>query len=113
MNTTDKPKRKTKEPGGSEGIVDLLLLAKSFVWEVDYPPEEVAQMLLRLNRPKRDSYYYYGDSQTAKVWKLKNYDQTYDFEIYNKLHDRMTYNVAIAQGTVVKDGGIEKTIIRG
>ena len=46
----DKPKRKNDEPSRWDRFLDIVLLAKPFVWEVDLSPEECVEKLRALQK---------------------------------------------------------------
>lgn len=106
----DKPKRKNDEPSRWGSFLDIVLLAKPFVWEVDGTPEECVEQLQKLAKAKTG--FFNPTSRDVRV--IEAYDQTFDFEICSERYGRgMSYDAAIAKGVISRDNGVDKTVIRG
>src|ERR1041385_3954214 len=108
----DKPKRKNDEQSVWSKLADIILLAKPFEYEVDWSPEECAQRLSKMSTPKDRFLGKRGFEPKINVVD----DQIYGFEISIKPLENagQPYLFASANsiGVILKDEGIQKTIVR-
>jgi hypothetical protein len=106
----DKPKRKNEEQGLWGALVDAVLLARSFEYELDGTPAQWAKQLEKRKAFQRG--FLKVLSQDVVVTQV--HDQTYDFQIEMRGYGRnVRYSTARAGGSIMVDKGIEKTIVRG
>jgi hypothetical protein len=106
----DKPKRKNEEQGLWGALVDAVLLARPFEYEVDGTPAQWAKQLEKLEAFKRG----FLQAATQDVTVTQVHTQTYDFQIDMQRYGRnLSYYTARAAGSITIDKGIEKTIVRG
>lgn len=106
----DEPKRKRGERSRWDRFLDVILLAKPFVWEVDWSPEECIECLPNLHKSQIDSLQ---EAYTVKTTERNDHVQDFIIRMYRNDKRTGKYNGATANGVILADEGTGKTIIQG
>lgn len=105
----DTPKRENDEASFWDRLLDVVLLAKAFEWDVDDSPEACAEELSKLAKPRAGVL----DRMSQDVRVGETHDPYTDFEVAVKRYGRGSYKSARAIGRIIRDKGRQKTVVRG